>query len=235
MFGYYPYGYYMDPGYILVMIMAILSLIASARVSSTYNKYSRQLTARGLTAEDAARRILDQNGLYNVRIESIAGNLTDHYDPKANVIRLSDSVKSSTSVAAVGVAAHEAGHAVQYAENYAPIKFRASLVPVVNFGSRFSFVALFLGLFLSSNLLIWAGIILFSFATLFHLVTLPVELNASKRAMETIRGTSLLVDEGEIKGARKVLTAAAMTYIAAVLMSIAQLVRLLAIFGRRRD
>jgi Zn-dependent membrane protease YugP len=230
----YYYGF--DIYYLALILPAfIISLIAQIKVKSTFSKYSKMENSARLTGAMAAEKVLAAHGVYNVKVERINGELTDHFDPRTNVIRLSDSVFDSSSVAAVGVAAHEAGHAVQYAENYSPIKLRASLVPVVNFGSRFSFIALFLGLFLSSNLLIWAGIILFSFATLFHLVTLPVELNASKRAMETIKGNYLLREDDEVKGAKKVLTAAAMTYIAAVLMSIAQLIRLLAIFGRRRD
>ncbi|MEE0927932.1 MAG: zinc metallopeptidase [Acutalibacteraceae bacterium] len=232
-----PFYYYGFDIYYLALILPafIISLVAQIKVKSTFSKYSKVLNHSRLTGAMAAEKVLSAHGVYDVRVERVGGELTDHFDPTTKVIRLSDSVYDSYSVAAVGVAAHEAGHAVQYAEGYSPIKFRAALVPVVNFGSKFSFIALFLGLFLSSNLLIWAGIILFSFATLFHLVTLPVELNASKRAMETIKGSYLLGDEDEIKGARRVLTAAAMTYIAAVLMSIAQLIRLLAIFGRRRD
>ncbi len=232
-----PFYYYGFDVYYLTLILPafIISLIAQVKVKSTFSKYSKIENSARLTGAMAAEKVLAAHGVYDVRVERVSGELTDHFDPRTNIIRLSDSVYNSSSVAAVGVAAHEAGHAVQYAQNYSPIKLRAAIVPVVNFGSRFSFIALLLGLFLSSNLLIWAGIILFSFATLFHLVTLPVELNASKRAMETIKDSYLLRDDDEVKGARKVLTAAAMTYIAAVLMSIAQLIRLLAIFGRRRN
>ena len=187
----------------------------------------------GLTGAAAAQRVLYSHGVTNVRIERVSGNLTDHFDPRTNVIRLSDSVFDSTSVAAVGVAAHEAGHAVQYAQNYAPIKIRNSILPVVNFGSKFSFIAILLGIVFSFSPLITVGIILFSFSTVFQVLTLPVELNASKRAMETIRGQYLLSDH-EAKGAKRVLTAAAMTYIAAVIMSIAQLLRLLLINRNRR-
>ena len=187
----------------------------------------------GLTGAAAAEKVLLSHGVTNVRIERVNGNLTDHFDPRTNVIRLSDSVWGSTSVAAVGVAAHEAGHAVQYAENYAPIKIRNTILPVVNFGSRFSFIAILLGIVFASDLLITVGIVLFSFATLFQILTLPVELNASKRAMQTIRNQALLSDN-EATGAKKVLTAAAMTYIAAVIMSIAQLMRLLLLNRRRR-
>ena len=230
---YYYYGF--DPYYLLLILPAfIISLIAQFKVKSTFAKYSKMNSARHLTGAQAAESVLRAHGVYNVSIERVGGNLTDHFDPKANVIRLSDSVYGSTSVAAIGVAAHEAGHAVQYAEKYAPITIRNKLVPIVNFGSSVSWFALLLGIILSFDWLVFVGIGLFSFATLFQLITLPVELNASNRAMNTIRGQMLLADEDETKGARKVLTAAAMTYVAAVVMSIAQLLRLLALFGRRR-
>lgn len=237
MFGYYPYGYYIDPGYVLVLITAILSLIASARVSSTYKKYSKQLTARGITAQDAARRILDQNGLYNVKIESIAGDLTDHYDPKANVIRLSDSVRNSTSVAAVGVAAHEAGHAVQHATGYVPIKIRNTIVPVASIGSVAGPYLIIIGLLLSggmSNVLLNLGIWFFAAAVIFQLVTLPVEFNASRRAIETLGGSGYLYED-EVPAVKKVLSAAAMTYVAAAAVSIANLLRFLMLIGGRRS
>ncbi len=233
----YPYGLYFDPGYVLVLIMAILSLVASARVSSTYKKYSKQLTARGITAQDAARRILDQNGLYNVKIESIAGNLTDHYDPKANVIRLSDSVRNSTSVAAVGVAAHEAGHAVQHATGYVPIKIRNTIVPVASIGSMAGPYLIIIGLLLSggmSNVLLNLGIWFFAAAVLFQLVTLPVEFNASRRAVETLSGSGYLYED-EVPAVKKVLSAAAMTYVAAAAVSIANLLRFLMLIGGRRS
>ena len=212
MFGYYGYGYYMDPGYVLVIIAAILSLIASARVSSTFKRYSGKLTARGITAEEAARKILDENGLYNVRIESISGNLTDHYDPRSNVIRLSDSVRNSPSVAAVGVAAHEAGHAVQHATGYVPIKLRNAIVPVANIGSMAGPYLIIIGLLLSgamSDLLINIGIWFFAAAVAFQLVTLPVEFNASSRAIKTL-GSGNYLYEDEIPAVKKVLGAAAM-------------------------
>lgn len=232
-----PYGYYygFDIYYLTLIIPALLlSLFAQFKVKSTFSRYSGMLSSTRLTGAEAAKRVLSAHGVYDVTVERVEGNLTDHFDPKAKVIRLSDSVYDATSVAAVGVAAHEAGHAVQYDQSYAPIKFRNLLVPVVNLGSRFSWIALMLGLVFSFQPLVLIGIGLFSFATLFQLVTLPVELNASKRAMDTIKGEYLLRDEEEVKGARRVLTAAAMTYLAAVVMSIAQLIRLLAIFGRRR-
>ena len=232
-----PYGYYygFDIYYLALILPAfLLSLFAQFKVKSTFSKYSDMLSSTRLTGAEAAKRVLSSHGVYDVSVERVSGELTDHFDPRTKVIRLSDSVYDATSVAAVGVAAHEAGHAVQYNENYAPIKFRNLLVPVVNFGSRFSWIALMLGLVMSFQPLVFIGIGLFSFAALFQLVTLPVELNASKRAMETIKGDYLLREDEEVRGARKVLTAAAMTYLAAVVMSIAQLIRLLAIFGRRR-
>lgn len=238
MFGYYPFGFYMDPGYVLVLITAILSMVASARVSSTFKKFSKQSTLKGITAEQAARKILDENGLYDVKIERVSGNLTDHYDPRSNVIRLSDTVHSSTSVAAVGVAAHEAGHAVQHATNYKPIKLRNSIVPVANIGSMAGPYLIIIGLLLSgatSNLLINLGIWLFAAAVLFQLVTLPVEFNASNRAIKTLQNGMYLYEE-EIPAVKKVLGAAAMTYVAAAAVSIANLLRfVLLASGRRRD
>lgn len=232
----YFYFYGIDIYYLTLILPAfIISLIAQFKVKSTFSKYSQMLSTNRLTGAQAAQRVLSAHGVYDVKIERVGGSLSDHFDPRTKVIRLSDSVYDATSVAAVGVAAHEAGHAVQYAQGYVPIKIRNAIVPVVNFGSKFSWIAILLGIFFSNNYLILAGIILFSFATLFQIVTLPVEFNASKRAMETIKGEYLLREEEEVKGARKVLTAAAMTYVAAVVMSIAQLLRLLAIFGRRRN
>lgn len=229
---YYYYG--IDIYYIVLILPAFLiSLFAQIKVSSTFSKFSKTANTSGLTGAAAAQKVLLSHGVTNVKIERVGGNLTDHFDPRTNVIRLSDAVYDSTSVAAVGVAAHEAGHAVQYAESYAPIKLRNTILPVVNFGSKFSFIAILLGIMFANDLLIYIGIGLFSFATLFQILTLPVELNASKRAMETIRGQVLLSDE-EANGAKKVLTAAAMTYIAAVVMSIAQLLRLLLLSRRRR-
>ncbi len=229
---YYFYG--IDIYYIILILPAfIISLFAQLKVSSTFSKYSKTINMSGLTGATAAEKVLHTHGVYNVKIERVRGNLTDHFDPRTNVIRLSESVYDSPSVAAIGVAAHEAGHAVQYAQSYAPIKLRNSILPVVNFGSSFSFIAILLGIIMSNNILIYVGIALFSFSTLFQILTLPVELDASKRAMQTIRGQALLSDS-EASGARKVLTAAAMTYIAAVIMSLAQLLRLL-LLARRRD
>ncbi|MBR1969666.1 MAG: zinc metallopeptidase [Clostridia bacterium] len=235
------YGYGFDSGYLLVIIAAILSLVASSRVNSTFKKYSKKHTVRGLTAESAARSILDANGLHSVRIESIAGNLTDHYDPKANVVRLSDSVRNSTSVAAVGVAAHEAGHAVQHATGYAPIKVRNVLVPAANIGSMVGPYLIIIGLLLStasyfSDVLINVGIWFFSLAVLFQLVTLPVEFNASRRAIN-ILSEGMYLESDEVPAVKKVLGAAAMTYVAAAAVSVANLLRflLLAQNRRRRD
>lgn len=234
MYGYY----YWDSGYILVIIAALLSIIASARVSSTFNKYSKKATARHITAEQAARNILDANGLYNVKIESVSGNLTDHYDPRANVIRLSDTVKSSTSVAAVGVAAHEAGHAVQHATGYVPIKLRNAIVPVANIGSVAGPYLIIIGLLLSgamSELLLNIGIWFFSFAVLFQLVTLPVEFNASRRAIAILE-KDMYLESDEVPAVKKVLGAAAMTYVAAAAVSIANLLRFVMLAsGRRRN
>ncbi len=237
MYG-FGYGYYFDSGYILVLITALLSLVASARVSSTFKRFSQKRTARNITAEQAARGILDANGLYNVRIESVSGNLTDHYDPRSNVIRLSDSVKNSTSVAAVGVAAHEAGHAVQHATGYVPIKVRNAIVPVANIGSMAGPYLILIGLILSgglSDILLNVGIWFFSFAVLFQLVTLPVEFNASRRAVSILE-SGMYLESDEVPAVKKVLGAAAMTYVAAAAVSVANLLRFLMLAsGRRRN
>lgn len=223
----------------LVLPCLILSLWASARVNGTYRKYSRQYSSRGITGADAAQRVLRANGVSGVRIERIGGNLTDHYDPTANVIRLSDDVYASTSTAAIGVACHEAGHAVQYAQGYSPIKLRAAIIPVTNFGSKLAMPLILIGLLFSgssSNLLINLGIACFGLSLVFQLITLPVEFNASRRALEAIQQNSILTDE-ELTGARKTLSAAALTYVAATATALAQLIRLLVLFGgkRRRD
>jgi Zn-dependent membrane protease YugP len=233
---FYYYGF--DMTYlILVLPCVILSLWASARVNSTFKKYSTQLSRRRITGADAARRVLSANGIHDVRIERISGNLTDHYDPKANVIRLSDNVHDSTSTAAIGVACHEAGHAVQYAVNYAPIKLRAAIIPITNIGSKLAMPLILLGLLLTfgeyySYFFVYLGIACFGLSLVFQLVTLPVEFNASRRAMEAIQDSELLTSE-EQKGARKTLSAAAMTYVAATAVALAQLLRLLVIFGGR--
>lgn len=224
---------YWDSTIIILIPAIIFSIVAQIMVKSAFSKYSKVRNSRGLTGADAAREILDRNGLTNVRIEHISGSLTDHYDPKANVIRLSDDVYGSATVAAVGVAAHEAGHAVQYAEGYYPIKIRNAIIPVTRFGSSLSTPLVILGLVLSWDFLITAGILLFCAVVLFQAITLPVEFNASGRALKTLRSSHFLEDD-EMKGARSVLTAAAMTYVAAMLSALLSLVRLLVISGRRR-
>ena len=226
------YGYYYDPTYILVLIGALLSLWASAKVKSTYSRYAKVYSRSGLTGAEAAQQILKNAGIYGVRVEHISGNLTDHYDPKAKVLRLSDSVYSSRSVAAVGVAAHECGHAIQHNINYAPLNIRSAIVPVANIGSSLSWPIFLLGLILSIPALTTVGIVLFSLAVLFQLVTLPVEFNASSRALKMLESTGILSRE-ENKGAKKVLTAAALTYVAALASSILQLLRLIILAGGR--
>ena len=239
---YYYYGF--DWTYVyLVLPCLLLSLWASAHVNGTFKKYSQQHSLRGITGADAAARVLAANGVRGVRIEHISGNLNDHYDPSTNVIRLSDNVYGSTSTAAIGVACHEAGHAVQYAQSYAPIKLRAAVIPVTNLGSKLAMPLILIGLLLSylgniSYMLVYAGIACFGLSLVFQLVTLPVEFNASRRALAAISSGNLLTEE-EQKGARKTLTAAALTYVAATATALAQLLRLLVLFGgrgnRRRD
>ena len=231
-----PFFYYYDPYYWMLLVPAMLiALLAQLNVSSTFNRYSGVAARRGLTGAQAAEAVLRSHGVYGVRIERVSGRLSDHYDPRSNVIRLSDSVYGSTSVASLGVAAHEAGHAVQYAQGYGPVRLRTAIIPVCNIGSQLSIILIILGLVLYFPALFGVGVILFAVAVFGQLVTLPVEFNASSRAMASLRDTGLL-DEEELRGARKVLTAAAMTYVAALLVSIAQLLRfLLAFAGRRRD
>lgn len=232
-----PFFYYYDPTYILVLIGAVLSLWASATVKSTYNKYSRVYSYSGLTGAQAAAEILRQAGIYDVRIEHVSGNLTDHYDPKARVLRLSDSVYGSNSVAAIGVAAHECGHAIQDQEDYVPLRFRSAFVPVANLGTQVAFPILLLGVFLgSSHFLIQVGLLCFFFGVLFQLITLPVEFNASGRAVRILRETGMMSDD-ELSKTKKVLSAAAMTYVAAAAASILSMLRLIILFGgnRRRD
>lgn len=237
-YGYGGYGYgWFDPTYWLVIVGMIITLIASANVKSTFNKYDKITSRRGLTAAEAARRILDANGLHSIRIERVSGNLTDHFSPKENVIRLSDSTYSSTSIAALGVAAHECGHAVQHQVGYAPIKVRNSIVPLVNICSSLAIPIILIGILLSATGLAMFGVILYCAVLAFQLVTLPTETNASKRALETLEGMALLDDE-EIRGARKVLSAAAMTYFASAAATMLQLLRLFLIVqgnNRRRD
>lgn len=232
--GYFDYYYLSNYYYmILVLPMIILSMIASAKVNSSFKKYSKVLSQRGLTGAQAAFEILRHYGITDVKIERVGGNLTDHYDPRTNVIRLSDNVYNSTSVAAIGVACHEAGHAAQYAQNYAPIKIRNTVLPVANLGSKLGIPLAILGFFLGFTSLAYAGVIFFSFAVLFQLITLPVEFNASKRAIQVI-GDADILSEDEKVGARKVLTAAAMTYVASLAVSIASLLRLILTVNRRR-
>lgn len=231
------YGfYYYDYTYFLFMLPAfIISLYAQFKVNSTFSKYSKMRNMRGLTGADAAHRVLMQNEVTGVTVTQVAGELTDHFDPRTNVIKLSDPVYSSTSVSAIGVAAHEAGHAVQHARGYAPMKFRKVLVPISNIGSTLSMPLIFIGLLLpvQYDFIVNIGIALFSLAVLFQIVTLPVELDASRRAIATLEQTEMLYGE-ELKGAKKVLTAAAMTYLAATFTAVMSLLRLLLIAGNRR-
>lgn len=235
--GYYNY-YYFDPTYFLVLIGAVLCIVAQVKVNSTYNKYAKVRSRSGMTGAEAAQRILALSGIHDVRIEHIGGQLTDHYDPANKVLRLSDATYGSTSVAAIGVAAHECGHAVQHDKGYAPLKIRTALVPVANIGSKAGIPLILLGAILGMNqFLIQIGIWVFALAVLFQVVTLPVEFNASGRALSML-GSYGLMEPDETKGCRKVLQAAALTYVAAAASSILQLLRLVLLFGnnnRRRD
>lgn len=227
---------YYDWTYILFMLPClILSLVCSAAVKSRFSKYSKVFNSRRMTGAQAAQQVLTAHGVTGVRIEPVSGSLTDHFDPRTNVIRLSESVYNATTVAAVGVACHEAGHAVQHAEGYVPNKLRAAILPVANIGSRLSWIILVIGMILpvQFNFVITIGIVLFSASVLFTIVTLPVEFNASSRALQTIKATNMLNPE-EYAGAKKVLSAAAMTYVAAAATSVMQLLRLLLIFNNRR-
>lgn len=236
MLGYY-YGF--DITYLfLVLPCIIISLWASMNVKSTFNKYSQVFSSRRITGSDAAKRVLQANGISNVRVERISGHLTDHFDPRTNVIRLSEQVFDSTSIAAIGVACHEAGHAVQHATQYAPIKLRTAIIPVTNIGSRLAMPLILVGILLSylgnfSYTLVYFGIGCFALTLLFELITLPVELNASNRAIRAIDEYGML-NTAEIKGAKKTLQAAALTYIAAAAVTLAQLLRLILLFGGRR-
>lgn len=232
---YYPM--YFDPTYMLVLLGVVLCMAASAKMNSTFNKYSRIRNHSGITGREAAEQILHRSGIYDVRVEHVSGNLTDHYDPKNKVLRLSDATYNSVSVAALGVAAHECGHAVQHATGYAPLKIRGSLVPLANFGSTIAWPLIIIGLFIggnSSSLLINLGILAFSLAVLFQIVTLPVEFNASSRALRILGGSGLLY-ENEVKDTRKVLTAAALTYVAGAASAILQLLRIILLTGGRRN
>lgn len=230
-YGYY--GYYFDPTYILIIIAAIISLIAQWRVNSAFSKYSRVASMSGMTGAQAARMILQSNGINDVSVQRISGKLTDHYNPSTKVLNLSESVYGSTSVAAIGVAAHECGHAIQHARGYFPLSLRTALVPVANIGSQLSWVFIIVGAILSFNqTLITIGIIMFSAAVLFQLVTLPVEFNASARALEQLESNGILYRD-EVSQTRKVLSAAALTYVAAAATAILQLLRLIFLFGGR--
>lgn len=233
--GYFSY-YYMSNYYyiILVLPMIILSMIASARVNSSFKRYSKVMSSRRITGAQAAFEVLRYYGITNVQIERVSGNLTDHFDPRTNVIRLSDNVYNSTSVAAIGVACHEAGHAAQYAQSYVPIKLRNKVLPLANLGSKLGVPLAIIGYFLNFGSLAMAGVIFFSFAVIFQLITLPVEFNASKRALNAISDVDILSDE-EKKGAKSVLSAAAMTYVASLAVSVASLLRLILTINRRRD
>ena len=223
--------FYWDPTYFLVLIGAVICMIASSNVSRTFNKFSRTLNARRLTAQDVCATILRLSGITDVRIERINGNLTDHYDPTKKVLRLSDSVYGQTSVAALGVAAHECGHAIQHAQGYFPLKLRSLSVPAANFGSKLSWPLILIGILLGNIGLARAGVFLFSFVVLFQLITLPVEFIASRRALVLLRDANILYGE-ELTGAQKVLSAAALTYVAAVASSILQLLRLVLLTRR---
>ncbi len=220
--------------WLLLLAAIVLATVAQIKVSSTYSKYSKVYSRSQRPAADVARQILASNGLGNIPIQQVEGNLTDHYDPRSKTLRLSRSVYGSPSVAALGVAAHEAGHAIQDAEGYLPLKIRNSLVPVAQFGSHASWVLIILGFFMGALGLVQLGIILFSIVVVFQIVTLPVEFNASSRALAALEGGGYL-DGGEIQQTKRVLSAAAFTYVAAVLVSLLQLLRLLLIFGGRRD
>lgn len=231
----YGYGYGYDPTWILLIITGIIAIIAQIRVSSTFSKYNKVNSKTGLTGAEAAERILHSKGIYDVRIQHIAGSLTDNYDPVNKVLNLSDATYNSHSVAAIGVAAHECGHAIQHDEGYGFLNFRTMLFPIANIGSQFSFILILLGLFFGSfSILIDIGIILFSFAVLFQLVTLPVEFNASSRALRLLSDNGILYDS-EVAQTQKVLSAAAMTYVASAATAIIQLARLLLLRGRSRD
>ena len=230
------YGFYYDPTYVMVLIGVVICMLASANVNRTFQKYSRIRSHSGMTGREAAERLLHANGIYDVTVQRVAGNLTDHYDPRNKTLNLSDSTYASTSVAAIGVAAHECGHAVQHANGYAPLKIRGSLVPVANFGSTLAWPLILIGFLIQGNasvLLINLGILLFSAAVLFQIVTLPVEFNASSRALKSLETNGILYTE-EVADTRKVLSAAALTYVASAASAILQLLRLILISGGRR-
>ena len=227
--------FYFDPTYILVLIGVLLSLAASSKVNSTYSRYARVGARCGMTGAEAARQLLNSQGNYDVTIRRVSGHLTDHYDPRTRTVNLSDAVYGATSIAAIGVAAHECGHAIQDADSYVPLRLRGALVPVANFGATISWPLIIIGLFMGSgSVLIQLGILLFSLSVLFQLVTLPVEFNASSRAVRLLDENGILVGQ-EVGQTRQVLSAAALTYVAAAAASILQLLRLMILFGNRRD
>ncbi len=226
--------FWIDYWYVVLVLPAIiLALVVQIKMSATYSKYSKVYSRSGVTAEEAARRILNANGLYDVTIERVSGNLTDHYDPRTNTVRLSDSVYGSNSLAAVGVAAHEVGHAIQHARDYFPMKVRSAIIPATNFGAGISPLILIIGFIFMYDPLIIAGIALYSLTAVFQLVTLPVEFNASRRALETLDNYGIL-ERNELPQVRKVLGAAAMTYVASLLVSLMYILRLVIIFGGGR-
>lgn len=228
-----PFGfYYLDYTYLLLIPAMLFALYAQFKVNSTYNKFSKVRNSRGITGAEVARRILDANGLWNVKVVHIAGSLTDNFNPQTNTVSLSDSTYSSDSVAAIGVAAHECGHAVQHATGYAPIKIRSAIIPITNIGSSLGMILLLVGLIFSSHSLAIFGVLLYSAVTVFQAVTLPVEFNASSRALKTL-SDDFILDEDELPMARKVLSAAALTYVAALISSIATVLRLLLIANNR--
>lgn len=230
--------YYWDPTYILVVIGAVICMIASARVKGTFNKYSQLRSMSGMNGAQVAQRVLQAAGIYDVQVRHVSGSLTDHYDPRTKTVNLSDPVYNATSVAALGVAAHECGHAIQHAKSYAPLSIRSALVPIANFGSMLAWPVILIGLLFntrSSGLIIDIGILLFSAAVLFQLVTLPVEFDASRRALVMLRTQGILADD-ELRYTRRVLKSAALTYVASAAAAILQLIRIILITnGRRRD
>lgn len=232
----YPY-FYFDPTYVLVLIGVIICMVASAKMNSTFSKYSRVRSRSGLTGREAAEMVLQSMGIYDVRVERVSGNLTDHYDPRSKVLRLSDSTYNSPSVAAIGVAAHECGHAMQHARGYAPLSLRSALVPIANFGSTIAWPLILLGFLFTgetSAMFLKIGVLAFSLAVLFQLVTLPVEFNASRRAMQVLGSNGMLYQD-ELSATKKVLTAAALTYVASAASAILQLLRIILLTGRRRN
>lgn len=228
------YPYYIDPTYLILIPAILISAWAQFKVSSTFNKYSTVRSINGYTGAQVARILLNDAGLQEVEIQQVSGRLSDHYDPRAKVLRLSSDVYGSTSVASIGVAAHEVGHAIQDKESYSALVFRNAIVPIVNFSSSLSWILFFIGILFSYSTLVTIGIILFSVVVLFQLVTLPVEFNASSRALKILEARGILYDK-EVDGARKVLSAAALTYVAATLMAVLQLVRLIAISNRNSN